>query len=149
MKYVSAKTFAQAHNISVRWVQELCKSGKILGATRLGGNTTWMIPEDAFILNNNSHETNDEVSDFKEVISMVNAEKQMETGQMLLNKFDLGMAAVYFEFAGEEFVRRMDYPNALIAYEKTLYCFETDGNLLRVKEIKEIITNIKKKLEEN
>lgn len=149
MKYVSAKAFAQAHDISVRWVQELCKSGKILGATRLGGNTTWMIPEDASILSNNSNGTNDSFSNFKGVVNMVNAEKQMETGQMLLNKFDLDMAAVYFEFAGEEFVRRMDYQNALIAYDKTLYCFETDGNCSRVDEIKDIIANIRKKLEEN
>lgn len=149
MKYISAKAFAQAHNISVRWVQELCRSGKIPGATRLGGNTTWMIPVDASISSNNSEWANSGGSNLKEVISMVNAEKQMETGQMLLNKFDLDMAAVYFEFAGEEFVRRMDYQNALIAYEKTLYCFETDSNLSRAEEIKGIIANIKKKMEEN
>lgn len=147
MKCVSAKVFAQAHNISVRWVQELCKSGKIPGATRLGGNGVWMIPEGAPIKNNSST-VNNNTSNFMEVISMVNAEKQMETGQMLLNKFDLDMAAVYFEFAGEEFVRRGDYRNALIAYDKTLYCFETDENLTRVEEIKGIIAEIKNKQEE-
>lgn len=80
---------------------------------------------------------------------MANAEKQMETGQLLLNRFDLDMAAVYFEFAGEEFVRRGDYSNALIAYDKALYCLETDGRHMRVQEIKTIISDIRKKLEEN
>ena len=80
---------------------------------------------------------------------MANAEKQMETGQLLLNRFNLDMAAVSFEFAGEEFVRRGDYSNALIAYDKTLYCLETDGRHMRVQEIKTIISDIRKKLEEN
>jgi len=147
MKYVSAKVFAKDNNISVRWVQELCKSGRISGATRLGGNGTWMIPVGASITEK-SGTSNSNISNSMEVINMVNAEKQMETGQMLLNKFDLDMAAVYFEFAGEEFVRRGDYQDAINAYDKTLYCFETDENLNRVEEIKSIIAGIKKKMEE-
>lgn len=79
---------------------------------------------------------------------MVDAEKQMKTGQMMLNRFDLDMAAVYFEFAGEEFIRRGEYQNAFTAYNKTLYCLETDGKHMRVKEIKAIIADIRKKLED-
>lgn len=143
MNYISVRSFAENHQISVRWVQQLCKSGKIAGATRLGKNGAWMIPENAHISECGQTEK-ENVPDLREEISMVNAEKQMETGQMLLNRFDLDRAAVYFEFAGEEFIRRGDYQNALIAYNKTLYCFETDGTYLRIEEIKSIIADIKK-----
>lgn len=147
MKYVSARMYAEKHKMSIRWVQELCKTEKIPGATRLGKKGVWMIPEDATI-SDQRQTFNENQSSSKEAISMVNAEKQMETGQMLLNRFDLDMAAVYFEFAGEEFIRRGDYPNALVAYNKTLYCLETDGRHMRVQEIKAIISDIRKKLEE-
>ena len=142
MRYVSAKAYAQKHGISVRWVHELCKSGRIPGASRLNGDGAWMIPEESEIQSKPSTKS---IGLSKEEMSMVNAEKQMETGQLLLTQSDLDMAAVYFEFAGEEFVRRNDFQNALIAYEKTLYCFETAENTNRIEEIKSIINNIKNK----
>ena len=79
---------------------------------------------------------------------MVNAEKQMETAQMLIDKFDFDMASVYFELAGEEFVRRGDYENALLAYNKMLYCFENEEKpLASIEDIKKIIKSIKEKVE--
>ena len=143
MYYLSAKAFAHKNDLSIRWVQELCKKGKIPGVTRLNGDGAWMIPENASIIT--VHKSNVSLKGEKK---MVNAENQMKTGQLLLNQGDLGMAAVYFEFAGEEFLRRKDYTNALVAYEKTLYCFETDENMFRVEEIKGIIATIKQKMEE-
>ena len=140
MDYMSAKAYAIAHNISIRWVQELCKKGKIEGVKRLNGDGAWMIPVNASLAKSNRTT--------KGVKRMVNAENQMKTGQLLLNQADFGMTAVYFEFAGEEFLRRQDYQNALVAYEKTLYCFETDENMNRVDEIRGIIADIKKKMEE-
>lgn len=147
MKYISVRAFAELNKISVRWVQELCRTGRIAGATRLGENGAWMIPENTSI-SNNIRTMHRNLSEEKEVIKMVDAEKQMETGQMMLNRFDLDMAAVYFEFAGEEFARRGDYQNALTAYTKTLYCLETDGKHMRVKELKAIIADIRQKLED-
>lgn len=142
MKYISAKEYAQLHNVSVRWVQELCKNGKIVGATRITTNGAWLIPSDMPVEPPNI-KNND-----TEVISMVNAEKQMETAQMLMDKFDLDMASVYFELAGEEFVRRGDYNNALIAYNKMLYCFENDEKSnSSIEDVKKIIRSIKDKVE--
>ena len=79
---------------------------------------------------------------------MVNAEKQMETGQQLLERYDCDLAAVYFEFAGEEFLRRGDYANALIAYDKAMYCLELDEKYSRLPEIRAMISDIRKKMEE-
>ena len=66
MEYVSARIFAQTHNISVRWVQELCRTGRISGAMRLGGNGAWIIPENASI-SNNVQVSNDFMSNSKKV----------------------------------------------------------------------------------
>ncbi len=45
MKYINITQAAGKWNLTVRRVQDLCKSGAILGATRFG--RAWMIPEDA------------------------------------------------------------------------------------------------------
>ena len=145
MDYISAKAYARMHQVSIRWVQELCKSGRIEGAKRLNGNGAWMIPSDAVATEKKSKATTERIA--KEGVSMVNAEKQMETGQFLLNQADFDMAAVYFEFAGEEFNRRGDVNNAIIAYEKTLFCFETEENTNRIGEIRAIIAGLKSKVE--
>lgn len=142
MKYISAKEYAQLHNVSVRWVQEMCKKGKIVGATRINETGAWLIPDET---NNDITLKNEERS---EVIRMVNAEKQMETGKMLMDNFDFDMASLYFEFAGEEFVRRGDYKNALEAYTKMLYCFENDEKeQSRIEDVRKIIFGIKGKME--
>ena len=140
MKYVSAREYAQMNNISVRWVQELCKNGKVPGATRITPNGAWLIPDDTLPEKSSKK--------LEEGFTMVNAEKQMETAQMLIDKFDFDMASVYFELAGEEFVRRGDYENALLAYNKMLYCFENEEKpLASIEDIKKIIKSIKEKVE--
>ncbi len=45
MNYISIPQAAEKWNLTTRRVQELCKSGAIPGATRLG--RAWMLPEDA------------------------------------------------------------------------------------------------------
>lgn len=145
MEYISAKAYSEKHDISIRWVQKMCKAGRIEGAKRLNGDGAWMIPADASATKAKQKDTSERLS--KEGVNMVNAEKQMETGQYLLNQADLNMAAVYFEFAGEEFIRRSDFRNALIAYEKVLYCFEIEENFKRIDEIRAIISELKSKLE--
>ncbi len=45
MKYISVPQAAQKWNLTVRRVQELCRTGAIPGATRLG--RAWMLPADA------------------------------------------------------------------------------------------------------
>ncbi|MEM5650885.1 helix-turn-helix domain-containing protein [Bacillus cereus] len=42
---VSAKEASEKWGISDRWIQLLCKQGRIIGAYRLGWR--WAIPEDA------------------------------------------------------------------------------------------------------
>ncbi len=145
MEYISAKAYAQLHHISIRWVQELCKSGRIEGAKRLNGDGAWMIPSQCSVVAKKQNASNERI--MKEGVSMVNAEKQMETGQYLLNQANFDMAAVYFEFAGEEFVRRGDIKSAILAYDKTLYCFEVEENFNRIGEIRSIIAGLKAKME--
>ncbi len=43
MKYINIQQVAKNWNVSVRRVQELCKNGTIVGATRFG--RAWMVPE--------------------------------------------------------------------------------------------------------
>ena len=45
MGYLSIKQTAEKWNISVRWINDLCKAGRISGATKIG--SFWAIPEDA------------------------------------------------------------------------------------------------------
>ena len=45
MEYISAKEAAEKWGITVRWVQQCCKNGLILGAGRLGNS--WIIPKGA------------------------------------------------------------------------------------------------------
>lgn len=45
MDYITAKELAEAWGVSLRTVQQLCVSGKITGAQKIG--TQWMIPKDA------------------------------------------------------------------------------------------------------
>lgn len=45
MGYLSIKQTSEKWNISVRWINDLCKNGRIPGATKIG--TFWAIPEEA------------------------------------------------------------------------------------------------------
>ena len=71
------------------------------------------------------------------------AEKHMENGETKLNEADLDMAAFYFEEAGRRFAEDGNKASAIVAYEKVLYCYETDGKSERVDEIRGIISGLK------
>ena len=45
MGYLSIKQTSEKGNISVRWINDFCKAGRIPGATKIG--LYWAIPEDA------------------------------------------------------------------------------------------------------
>lgn len=45
MGYLSIKQTSEKWNISARWINDLCKGGRIPGATKIG--SFWVIPEDA------------------------------------------------------------------------------------------------------
>jgi hypothetical protein len=47
MEYLSSKEASKKWSITVRQVQKLCATGKIIGAKRLGDGKVWMIPVDA------------------------------------------------------------------------------------------------------
>lgn len=42
--YISAKEAAMKIGVSVRWVQQLCKDGKVDGAKRFGTQDIWLVP---------------------------------------------------------------------------------------------------------
>lgn len=45
MGYLSIRQTAEKWNLSSRWISDLCKSGRITGAMKIG--SYWAIPEDA------------------------------------------------------------------------------------------------------
>ena len=45
MGYLSIRQTAEKWNISARWINDLCKDGRIPGAMKIG--SYWAIPEDA------------------------------------------------------------------------------------------------------
>jgi len=46
LNFVSTKEAAEKLGVTERWIQQLCKDGKIEGATRLGGTGMWLVPKD-------------------------------------------------------------------------------------------------------
>ena len=42
--YMSAKEAATKIGVSVRWIQQLCKDGKVEGAMRFGTQDIWLVP---------------------------------------------------------------------------------------------------------
>ena len=46
LNFVSTKEAAEKIGVTERWVQQLCKDGKIEGATRLGGTGMWLVPKE-------------------------------------------------------------------------------------------------------
>ena len=43
-EYISAKEAADKIGVTARWVQQLCKDGKVDGAKRFGTQDVWLIP---------------------------------------------------------------------------------------------------------
>ena len=43
-EYISAKEAATKLGVTVRWVQQLCKDGKVEGAKRFGTQDIWLVP---------------------------------------------------------------------------------------------------------
>ena len=50
MDYISVKSASEKYGVTTRWIQKLCKSGKIEGALKLEGSGVWLIPKDANIV---------------------------------------------------------------------------------------------------
>ena len=42
--YMSAKEAANKIGVTVRWIQQLCKDGKVEGAQRFGAQDIWLVP---------------------------------------------------------------------------------------------------------
>ena len=45
-EFISVKEAAEKVGVTERWIQQLCKDGKIEGSMRLGGTGSWLIPKD-------------------------------------------------------------------------------------------------------
>lgn len=43
-EYISAKEAAEKMGVTARWVQRLCKDGKVEGAIRFGAQEIWLVP---------------------------------------------------------------------------------------------------------
>lgn len=43
-EYISAKEAAAKIGVTARWIQQLCKDGKVVGAKRFGMQDIWLIP---------------------------------------------------------------------------------------------------------
>lgn len=43
-EYISAKEAANDIGVTVRWIQQLCKDGKVEGAKRFGTQDIWLVP---------------------------------------------------------------------------------------------------------
>lgn len=42
--FISVKEAAEKVGVTERWIQQLCKDGRVRGAVRLGGTGPWLIP---------------------------------------------------------------------------------------------------------
>lgn len=42
--YISAKEAATKIGVTARWIQQLCKDGKVEGAMRFGAQDIWLVP---------------------------------------------------------------------------------------------------------
>lgn len=43
-EYISAKEAATKIGVTARWIQQLCKDGKVAGAQRFGMQDMWLVP---------------------------------------------------------------------------------------------------------
>jgi len=43
-EYISAKEAAAKLSVTERWIQQLCKDGKVEGAQRFGAQGIWLVP---------------------------------------------------------------------------------------------------------
>lgn len=53
-EYISAKEAATKIGVTVRWIQQLCKDGKVDGAKQLGEQGVWLVPVQ-WVRNKNSN----------------------------------------------------------------------------------------------
>ena len=60
--FISVKEAAQKVAVTERWIQQLCKDGKIEGAMRLGGTGPWLVPKDYLNIYKNTSEIKNEKS---------------------------------------------------------------------------------------
>ena len=44
LSYMSAKEAATKLGVTVRWIQQLCKDGRVEGAQRFGTQYIWLVP---------------------------------------------------------------------------------------------------------
>ena len=51
--FISVKEAAEIIGVTQRWIQQLCKEGKVEGAIRLGGTGPWLIPTHWKLLSSN------------------------------------------------------------------------------------------------
>ena len=42
--YISAKEAADRIGVTARWIQQLCRDGKVKGAMRFGTQDMWLVP---------------------------------------------------------------------------------------------------------
>ncbi|MBQ8762729.1 MAG: DNA-binding protein [Clostridia bacterium] len=42
--YISAKEAAEKIGVTERWIQQLCKDGKVEGAQQFGAQRIWLVP---------------------------------------------------------------------------------------------------------
>lgn len=50
MEYISVKAASEKYGVTPRWIQKLCETGKIEGATKLEGSGVWLIPKETDIV---------------------------------------------------------------------------------------------------
>lgn len=43
-EYISAKEASEKIGVTVRWIQQLCKDGRVEGAKRFGVQDVWLVP---------------------------------------------------------------------------------------------------------
>ena len=43
-EYISAKEASNKIGVTARWIQQLCKDGKVEGAKRFGTQDIWLVP---------------------------------------------------------------------------------------------------------
>ena len=54
--YISAKEAATRLGVTARWVQQLCKDGKVEGAQRFGVQDMWLVPIEWVEMRQNAEE---------------------------------------------------------------------------------------------
>ena len=69
-------------------------------------------------------------------------DKNFANAQKMLNEYNTSMAAIYFESAGEQYLKEGRISDAIEAYEKAVYCLDIDHDV-HSNEVRAIISSIK------